>query len=323
MHLIPCYRRILALALALATLWFVGGTDVARAAESGLLPGGPRFGIDVRAVFAKAGCNAGTCHGNASGKGGFKLSLRGEDPDFDYRAIVREGAGRRIDLLEPAKSLVLEKATLRMPHLGGRRFSPDSASSQLLRAWLEAGAPPPAADAPRLESLEVAPLESIVREPMREVQIHVMARFSGGVKLDVTSLAIYEPVEVKTEVSPGGLVAVKEHGETTVLVRFLDQQKTVRLAFLPASPPPAWTDFEPVNYIDRQIDARLRQLGIPPSRPVGDGVFLRRLFLDTLGILPTATEAQDFAADSSPTKRAQWIERVLARPEFSDHCALK
>jgi len=289
----------------------------------GLLPGGPRFGLDMRAMLAKGGCNAGTCHGNASGKGGFKLSLRGEDPAFDFLAIAREGAGRRIDLLDPAKSLVLEKATLRMPHLGGRRFANDSALGKLLRDWLAAGAPAPSADEPRLVSLEVSPLEILVREPTHEVQIRVLAIFNNGARLDATSLAVYEPVEVKTEVTPGGLVSTKDHGETTVLVRFLDRQQAVRLAFLPASPPPAWTDFEPANYIDRLVDARLQQLGIRPSGPAADGVFLRRMFLDGLGILPSAEEAREFAADRSPAKREAWIDRVLARPEFADHWALR
>src|ERR1700742_4670200 len=79
------------------------------------------FSRDVMAVLSKAGCNAGSCHGNATGKGGFKLSLRGQDPDLDWLALVRDQSGRRVNLLQPENSLILLKATASLAHEGGQR----------------------------------------------------------------------------------------------------------------------------------------------------------------------------------------------------------
>src|SRR6476469_6594849 len=80
------------------------------------------FRNEVMAVLSRAGCNQGTCHANLNGKGGFKLSLRGENPDLDYRTLTRENVGRRINRQHPDASLILLKATGRTPHEGGIRF---------------------------------------------------------------------------------------------------------------------------------------------------------------------------------------------------------
>ncbi|HEX5272848.1 MAG TPA: hypothetical protein VFW33_20260, partial [Gemmataceae bacterium] len=103
--------------------------------------GGVSFRNEVMAVLSKGGCNAGACHGNQNGKGGFKLSLRGQDPDADFAALTRDTLGRRTDPLRPADSLVLLKATGSVPHEGGRRFGADSPEYDILRRWLVAGAP--------------------------------------------------------------------------------------------------------------------------------------------------------------------------------------
>src|SRR5437016_7768137 len=86
----------------------------------------PSFRHDVMAVLSKAGCNQGTCHGNQNGKNGFRLSLRGQDPDFDFASLTRDMLGRRTNPQEPERSLVLQKATATVPHEGGRRFAVDA-----------------------------------------------------------------------------------------------------------------------------------------------------------------------------------------------------
>src|SRR5687768_4046553 len=80
---------------------------IAAAGENGHIA----FETDVMAVLSKAGCNQGACHANTNGKGGLKLSLRGEDAAFDYDALVRQHGSRRVNLLEPAASLILQKPT--------------------------------------------------------------------------------------------------------------------------------------------------------------------------------------------------------------------
>ena len=281
------------------------------------------FHNDVMAVLSKAGCNLGVCHGNQNGKGGFKLSLRGQDPAADLLALSRDQLGRRADPLTPDRSLLLLKPTAQIGHQGGRRFALGSPEYDILRRWIASGmrADPP--DAPALERLEVAPIEQVLVEPDVTVQLHVTGVFSDGTRRDVTSLAVYEPAAQLVAVDHDGLARRTATGETTVLVRYLHLQTPVRLAFVPARPDFQWSELPEANYIDRHVFAKLRSLRMNPSELTSDAVFLRRAYLDVLGILPTAEEARGFLADSRPEKRAELIDRLLERPEFADWWALK
>jgi len=315
------------------------------------------FRNEVMAVLAKAGCSAGTCHGNKNGKGGFKLSLRGQDPDLDYLTLTRDSLARRINLLEPEQSLILLKPNTQVAHEGGLRFKKGSEEYETLRRWIAAGMPNDFASAPKLERIEVAPHESVSVEPASEVQLKVAAKFSDGARRDVTSLAVYEPANGLARVSHDGLVVRQGMGETTVLVRYLHCQVPVRLAFVPARPRFVWQQPTANNYIDEHVFEKLRMLRINPSELCADEVFLRRAYLDLLGVLPTAEETRAFlnhpASGSRPkapqkgeaerrnresetgedspaaalqetrVKRARLIKRLLERPEFADFWALK
>jgi len=281
------------------------------------------FTTDVMAVLSKAGCNLGACHANTNGKGGFKLSLRGEDPAADYEALVRQVEQRRVNLLDPAASLILQKPTGLIVHQGGLRFSRDSQEYRILRDWIEAGAPPPDACTPQVVKLDVSPPSAVLVEPAEQIQLQVTAHFSDGTRRDVTRLACYELTSRLATVDAGGLVGREQHGELTVIVRFLNQQVAVPIAFLPARPGFAWHEPAAVNYIDELVHAKLRMLNINPSPLVEDRVFVRRAYLDAIGLLPTAEEAREFIADPSPSKRERLIDQLLARPEFAEHWALK
>jgi hypothetical protein len=281
------------------------------------------FRTDVMAIVSKAGCNLGGCHGNATGKGGLKLSLRGQDPDLDWLALTREQSGRRVNFLEPEKSLLLLKATAAVAHEGGQRFAPQSAEYETVLRWLRDGAPDSGSDGPRLARLEVSPIERILVEPHGEVQLNAVATFADGTRRDITRLAVYEPNNDGVRVSPGGLVAREKLGETTVLVRYLDQQVAVHLAFVPARPGFVWQEPPAANFVDEHVFRKLRTLRMNPSALCSDEVFLRRAFLDLLGVIPTADEARAFLEDSAPGKRARLVERLLEREEFADFWALK
>jgi hypothetical protein len=151
----------------------------------------------------------------------------------------------------------------------------------------------------------------------------VTAHFSDGKKRDVTRLAVYEPSVSFVSASADGRVRFAEFGEATVIVRYLNRQMPVRLAYVPARPDFVWSDPPAANYIDEHIFAKLRSLRMNPSYLSGDGEFIRRAYLDALGVLPTADEAREFVSDQSPDKRARLIDRLLERPEFADHWALK
>jgi len=281
------------------------------------------FRNDVMAVLSKAGCNAGVCHGNAHGKGGFKLSLRGEDPQHDFRVLTRALDGRRTNTVHPDRSLILLKPTMQIAHEGGQRFRRDSLEYRILREWIADGMPRDSDRQPRLTSLAVSPRAVTLVEPQRSVHLQVTATFSDGHRRDVTRLAVMEPSERNAEVTPEGTIRRLRYGEDTVIVRYLDRQVAVRVAFVPARPEYRWNGMPEANYVDRHIFAKLKRLRMNPSPVVDDTVFLRRAYLDLLGVPPTASDARRFLADNRPDKRARLVDRMLQRPEFAEFWAQK
>lgn len=279
---------------------------------------------DVAPILSKFGCNAGTCHGNFNGKGGFKLSLRGENPNLDFAAMIRGEGNRRVNPFQPEKSLVLRKATAAMAHEGGKRFSKESSSFRTLRDWIAQGLKNDTDAAPRLTMLDVQPRTAMLIEPNRSIQLNVKATFNDKTKRDVTSMAVYETSNFDAEVSEGGLVsAVAKEGETTVLVRFLDQKVPVRVTIIPKRNSFVWSDPTGKNFVDQHIFAKLRTLRMNPSALCSDQQFLRRVYFDLLGILPTASEAKVFTDDKAANKRQRLIDSLLLRPEFADVWAMK
>jgi hypothetical protein len=274
-------------------------------------------------IIAKGGCNMGTCHGNKYGKGGFKLSLRGQDPDIDFLTLTREMFGRRLDPMEPDQSLLLLKATTQVAHEGGLRFRPDSEEYTVLRRWITEGMHDDGDHPAKLVKIDVTPTEQYLIEPETEAQLKVVAHFSDGSRRDVTKMAVYETSKVATTVSHDGLAKLDGVGEVTVLVRYLNQQVPVRLACVAARPNFAWKKIPAANYIDEQVFAKLRTLRMNPSELSSDQAFVRRAYIDLTGILPTADEARAFVADKRKDKRARLIDQLLERPEYADHWALK
>jgi hypothetical protein len=282
------------------------------------------FERDVLPVLTRAGCNAGACHGNFNGKGGFRLSLKGEDPPADLAALTRDMLARRTDPQRPAASLILQKATGGVPHEGGTRFSKESSEYTALLAWITAGCRPEPADAPKLTALHVTPGSEILVDPADRFRVTVTARFSDGSARDVTHLAAFEFTALGVaKITPAGEVIREALGETVLLVRYLTDVKPVRIVFLPNRPVPDMADLPVNNEIDRLVFAQLQKLRLKPADLAADHVFLRRAYLDTLGLLPTALEARDFLADTDPRKREKLIDSLLARPEFAEYWAQK
>ncbi|MEO1526541.1 MAG: DUF1549 and DUF1553 domain-containing protein [Planctomycetota bacterium] len=284
---------------------------------------GPDFSNDVMPVLSKAGCNLGTCHGNLNGKGGLKLSLRGQDPEFDHQSMVMAARGRRVDIAAPEKSLFLQKATGAVTHGGGARFTKDSTAHQILVDWIRCGANGPSEQAPALVKLDVTPESAIVAAPLEQLEVQVHATFSDGSRREVTQTACYELSNLNAKVDDDGVVHRTKLGETTLIVRYLQLQRPIPIAFIPSSPDFEWSSPEPNNAIDEHVFAKLKRLRTNPSELCDDGVFVRRAFLDAIGRLPTADEARSFVAEKSPDKRSNLIDQLLARPEFADFWALK
>jgi hypothetical protein len=281
------------------------------------------FDRDVMAVLSKAGCNQGACHGNLHGKGGFKLSLRGQDPAADFATLSRDQLGRRANLLSPDDSLLLVKPTMAVAHEGGRRFDRQSPEYAILRAWIAAGMNPSPQDEPQLVSLEVSPREMVLVEPSDSVSLAVEAVFADGQRRDVRRLACYEPSSGVAAVTLDGVVRRQQFGDVTVLVRYLDRQASVRVSFVPARPDFVWQPQPARTRFDADVFGQLASLRQNPAPAADDATFVRRAFLDLAGIRPTADEARSFVADEAPDKRERLVDALLARPEFADRFALK
>jgi hypothetical protein len=282
------------------------------------------FDSDVMAVLSRSGCNAGACHGNFNGRGGFRLSLRGDDPAADLATLTRGQFGRRADPLNPSESLILKKATGQVPHEGGIRFSAASREYAVLRGWLAGGAVSDAPDAPKPVKLSVNGQSHVLIEPADRVTIAASATFSDGSIRDVTPLLSYELTNVGiAAVKPTGEVIREQLGETVVIARYLNLQLPIRVAFLPNRPATDPSKFAVNNGIDRLVNADLARLRMTPSELSPDSVFLRRVYLDACGITPSAAEVRAFLSDGAADKRVKVIDALLARPEFAAHWAQK
>ncbi|MBX9788408.1 MAG: DUF1549 and DUF1553 domain-containing protein [Pirellulales bacterium] len=283
------------------------------------------FRNHVESVLTRAGCNSGACHGAASGKRGFKLSLRGYDPLRDYTTLTRQSLGRRTVPNDPGRSLILTKPTGAIPHGGGLRFDVNSLEYRVLAEWIAAGAPAPRDDDPKMSRLEILPSQ-IILAPSDAQQLLALAHFSDGHTEDVTRWTKFTASNATVgDIDDTGLVRVTGHGEGAFTAWYLSQVATATVTSPYDTPvtSEAFTTAPRNNLIDEMILDKLKDLNLAPSPQAGDAEFLRRAYLDTIGLLPPADEARAFLADSSPDKRSRVIDGLLTRPEFVDYWAYK
>ncbi|MDG1895990.1 MAG: DUF1549 and DUF1553 domain-containing protein [Fuerstiella sp.] len=278
-------------------------------------PAPASFANAVIPALTKLGCNSGGCHGKAEGQNGFKLSVFGFEPEADFETLTRENRGRRVNRVVPATSLILGKATGRVPHGGGRRTDETSIHYRTLSRWLSEGATfehEPVA----VTSIEVQP-EGATLSLDGQHQLRVIAHFSDASHRDVTHTSEFQSnADNLAAISRNGLIEAKGvPGEAAVLVRFLDQ-----MAVCTVTIPRSGTEFKRPpenNFVDQHVWDKLERLGIQPSGLADDATFLRRVFLDTIGTLPTADETRSFLGSDDPTKRTRLIEQLLDRNEYS------
>jgi hypothetical protein len=279
---------------------------------------------EVLPVLTKHGCSTGACHGSPSGKGGFRLSLRGFDPELDQATLIREALGRRTNPLEPEKSLILRKPTMDVAHGGGKRLRSDDPGYAILKTWIGEGLRPDPAGHAACVALEAHPPRRKIKLPDRHQQLLARARFSDGASRDVTLLSDFSSTDEQVlTVSRDGLVEAKSRGEAAVLVRYAQQMAVVPFTVLEDVPGFVWPDPPENNYVDRLVFAKLRELRIPPSELCTDGEFVRRVYLDVIGTLPTEEETLAFLADTDPQKRAKLIDQLVERPEYARFWALR
>lgn len=282
-----------------------------------------RFRNDVLPIFTRAGCNTGRCHGSASGKDGFRLSLFGYDPPGDHFRLTREMSGRRINLAAPEDCLLVNKALAKVPHTGGRRLDAESPHYETLMGWLIAGAEPDPEETPRPVSLEVYPREAVFADRQEEQRLIAVARYSDGSDRDVTDLAVFlSNNDAVATVSNAGLVTGTGPGGAFILARFDQFTQGAAIIVRPGTPYTARASTS-TNAIDRLVAARWQNMHLTPSEVCTDETFLRRATLDLIGLLPTPAEREQFLNDADPAKRAKLVDALLVRDEFLDLWIMK
>ncbi|MFQ5928703.1 MAG: DUF1549 and DUF1553 domain-containing protein [Acidobacteriota bacterium] len=284
------------------------------------------FVRDVLPIMNKIGCTAGTCHGAAKGKNGFKLSLRGYDPEFDYQALLYDMSGRRFNRADPPQSLMLAKPTQEVAHGGGTQIERGSRYYNTILSWISEGVPFGNPEVDTAEKLEVWPEEIFMHGPGRRQQVLVIAHYADGSLRDVTREAhIASSNTESVSVTDDAVVEGIRKGEGALLVRYEGKFVTVPVTVLNPKPGFAWSKLPQYNYIDKFIDAKLKRLRIQPSPPADDAEFLRRAYLDLTGQLPTPEVVRAFVEDAadSQIKRSRIIDRLIGSEEYVDNWTLK
>ncbi|MFN0167188.1 MAG: DUF1549 domain-containing protein [Bryobacteraceae bacterium] len=281
---------------------------------------------DVAPVLNKAGCTSGPCHGAAKGKNGFKLSLRGYDPRFDYESLLYDLSGRRFNRAEPGKSLMLAKPTQEVAHGGGLRFEANSDYYKTIYQWISQGVPFGDPEKDAVTALDVEPKEIFMSKPGESAQVKVVASYKDGLKRDVTRDATVESnTPDLATVDLKSLVKGERTGEATLMVRYQGKFSTIPVTVLNPKPGFAWPPLPQHNFIDQLNDAKLQKLRIQASAVADDATFLRRVSLDLTGQIPTPDLVRAFLADPTPSraKRSKLIDKLIASPAYVDHWTVK
>jgi hypothetical protein len=275
------------------------------------------FANQVVPVFTKLGCNAGGCHGKASGQNGFKLSLLGFEPETDYNVLVKEDRGRRVFPAAPDSSLLLLKATGQAPHGGGKRMDVGSEEYKVLRRWVASGLPVGSPDEPTVTKITIFPERRILGQQARQ-QVAVTAHYSDGRTEDVTRRAQFDSNDPEIAVVDfGGVVrTLSLSGEAAIMARYQGQVAVFRATLPLSGKPPEYT-WQPKTVVDQFTHKKWQELNIAPSEICSDEVFIRRASLDITGTLPTPAQVAAFVADKNPSKRDALVDRLLDTAEYS------
>ncbi len=281
----------------------------------------PSFVADVMPALSRMGCNLGTCHGAAKGKNGFKLSLRGYDPEFDHRALVDDLAGRRINRAAPEQSLMLLKTSGGVPHVGGVRTRPGEPYYEIVRQWIADGVPLDL-DHPRVKSIRIVPESVVIPLPGMKQQFAVLATYEDGTVRDVSQEAFTESSNTEVlELVPGGLATALRRGEAAVLARYEGRYAAATVIVMGDRSGYQWVDVPANNFIDELAYKKMRAVKVLPSPLCTDEEFIRRVYLDLTGLPPEPEEVLAFLKDPRPTKekRDALVNRLVGSAAYVEY----
>ncbi len=279
------------------------------------------FVRDVEPVISKLGCNAGTCHGAAQGKVGFKLSLRGYDPLFDHRALTDDLEGRRFNRAAPERSLMLMKPGGAVPHVGGVLTQPGEPYYELIRSWIADGVKLDLST-PRVASIEMFPKDPTVPRIGMRQQFAVIATYADGTKRDVSAEAFVDSSNTEVAaVDKHGLMTAVRRGEATMLARYEGAYAASTVVVMGDRTGFAWAAPPAQNWIDELVDAKLKKVKVLPSQLCDDAEFVRRATIDLTGLPPTSDDVRAFVADTRPArqKRDELIDKLVGSDAFVEH----
>jgi len=284
-----------------------------------------RFVRDIEPLLSKVGCNAGTCHGSAKGKNGFKLSLRGYDPEFDYQALVNDLSGRRFNRVNVDESLMLSKPTGEVPHEGRQVIKPKSREYNLVRDWIAEGASYEELAAGRAKKIEILPSEVEMDLPGRTQQLLVVATYPDGSTRDVTREAVFESSNSDVASIKENTISSVRRGEAAILIRYEGLYSARQVTVMGDRSGFEWVKVPEYNYIDKHVNAKLKRMKILPSDVCTDAEFVRRVYLDLTGLPPAAEVARAFIDDKaeSHAKREKLVGELIGSKDFVKQWANK
>ena len=281
------------------------------------------FATDIVSILTLKGCNGSSCHGSPAGQAGFKLSLFGYDIAADHQAIMAGNEGRRVRLSDPGQSLLLRKPTFQEVHGGGRLMETDSEEYETILSWLRQGAPFGTSGA-RLERLELYPSERVLVGSGAEQRMIAVGRLSDGSTRDMTrEVRYFASDDGITKIAPDGTLVAASPGLATITARAMGRVATSQIGVLDAVAGADYPAYDAGNFIDEAVFAKLRQMNVRPADRSSDREFVRRAYLDTIGLLPTPHEVRTFLQESGSDKRSRLIDRLLERPEYASHWTVR
>ena len=240
------------------------------------------------ACFGRMGCNAGSCHGSFQGKGGFRLSLFGYDPDegLSRPSPATSWAGASTRSI-PTAACCCSRRPARSSTAAASASAGTPGSTSVFREWIAQGRRWTAGQRRRSKSIAVTPAGVCLQQARRDAAAHASRpTFADGSDEDITPFCDFRTNDdaVAEVIQPRRRSRRVRPGDTAIVVSYRGNVVPVRV-LVPMESPPGfqYPKVPEVNYIDREVFAKLQRLNMVPSDLSGDDEFLRRVTIDTIG----------------------------------------